>query len=103
MCDLYWHLYDLGIPVLMGPSTYAKLLGCPTTCDCDVVIHVNDLERVGARDCVWVIDDPSFVHRYVWIRGLPHIDIREIDKIRGENLDVVKCIMDKFRSVARVQ
>jgi len=103
MCDLYWQLYDRGIPVLSGPSTYAKLLGCPTTCDCDVVIHINDLERVGAGDCVWVIDDPSFVHRYVWIRGLPHIDIREIGKIRGGNLDVVNCIMDRLRSATRVR
>ncbi|MEM1597963.1 MAG: hypothetical protein QW598_07245 [Pyrobaculum sp.] len=100
MCLLYWKIYEMGIPVLVGPSTLAKILGCPTQCDCDVVVYKNDMEKVAER-CVWAIDDPSFIHRYMWIAGLPHVSIGDIAKIEGPT-ETINCILDRLRGAPRV-
>lgn len=90
----------MGIPVLVGPSVLAKTLGCPTQCDCDVVVYKKDLEKVTER-CVWAIDDPGFIHRYVWIAGLPHVSISDITKIEGPT-ETINCILSKLRDAPRV-
>lgn len=95
MCDIYWEIYEMGIPVVLGPALLAKALGCPTRCECDVVIHMDDLERVGSRDCVWTIEDPSFIHRHIWVGGYPHISLEDMAKIKGPS-DVVECLLSRL-------
>lgn len=81
----------------------ARILGCPTNCNCDVVIHSSDAERVKQRECVWVIDDVDFINRHIWIGGLPHITIEDLKKIQNREVtDMVKCILEKLRSGVRV-
>ncbi|ABL87735.1 conserved hypothetical protein [Pyrobaculum islandicum DSM 4184] len=88
------------MPVVRGPSLLAKILGCPTQCDCDVVIHVNDLDKIKERKCVWSVEDSSFIHRHIWIGGYPHISLEDMEKIKErEVLDVINCIKLKMNFV----
>lgn len=89
----------MGIPVLMGPSILAKILDCPTTCECDVVIYAKDIDRVGRGNCICTIDDPTFIHRYIWVGGYPHVALEDLEKLScKENLS---CILEKARGVLR--
>ena len=36
---------------MTGPSLLAKILGCSVSCECDVVVHVDDLEHVDEKEC----------------------------------------------------
>ncbi|MFN3804267.1 MAG: hypothetical protein ACK4SY_04360 [Pyrobaculum sp.] len=102
MCNLYWEIYELGVPALVGPSLLAKIVGCETPCDCDVVIHYRDVEKIGKK-CVWSIDDVSFIHRHVWIGGFPHIAVEDLEKLQDtEILGTVRCILERLRSEVRV-
>ncbi len=102
-CQLFWEIYELGIPVVVGPSLLAQILGCPTDCSCDVVIHVSDLERVDKRRCVWTTHDFSLMHRHIWIGGLPHVSIEDLEKIQNREIsEVINCILERLRSGARV-
>jgi len=100
-CDLYWRLYEKGIPVLTGPSLLAKILGCSVSCECDVVVHVDDLEHVDEKECVWWIEDPTFIYRYVWIGGYPHVALEDLKKLRGKDAEVLGCILEKIRNAPR--
>jgi len=70
--------------VLTGPSLLARVLGCSVSCECDVVVHVDDLEHVDEKECVWWIEDPTFIYRYVWIRGYPHVALEDLKKLGGK-------------------
>jgi len=101
MCDLYWRLYERGIPVLRGPSTFAKIVCCPTLCECDVVVYISDIDHVDEKRCVWTIDDPTFIHRYIWIEGFPHVALEDLEKLEGGNREIIQCILEKLRSGLR--
>ncbi|AAL64826.1 hypothetical protein PAE3304 [Pyrobaculum aerophilum str. IM2] len=103
MCQRYWEIYNMGIPVLTGPSPLAKLLGCSTPCDCDVVVYVNDIDKIEERQCVWAITDPTFIHRPIWIGGYPHVSLHDLEKIVSPEIsETIKCIMEKTKSAPRV-
>lgn len=103
MCELYWEIYNMGLPVLAGPSLLAKLLGCPAPCDCDVVVHMRDIDHVGKKECVWAIADPTFIHRPIWIGGYPHVSLNDLEKIVSPAIsETIKCIIEKTRDVPRV-
>ncbi len=88
--------------MLTGPSLLAKILGCSVSCECDVVVHVDDLEYVDEKECVWWIEDPTFIHRYVWIGGYPHVVLEDLKRLRGKDVEVLGCILEKIRNAPRV-
>lgn len=83
----------MGIPVVAGPAIWAKVLGCPSPCDCDVVIHENDRDKIDSP-CVWTIREVEFVHRHVWLMGFPVISLDFLEKLSG---DTVECILERLR------
>ncbi len=87
--------------MLTGPSLLAKILGCSVSCECDVVVHVDDLEHVDEKECVWWIEDPTFIYRYVWIGGYPHVALEDLKKLRGKDAEVLGCILEKIRNAPR--
>ncbi|MEM0369372.1 MAG: hypothetical protein QXK71_01615 [Pyrobaculum sp.] len=98
MCRLYWEIYELGIPVLAGPSLLAKILNCPSACECSVVIYTKDLDKIDS-DCVCTIDDPTFIHRFIWIGGYPHVALEDLEKISCK--EDISCIIEKIRNGLR--
>ncbi|MGB9705267.1 MAG: hypothetical protein ACPL3C_07445 [Pyrobaculum sp.] len=102
MCDLFWKIYEMGIPVVVGPSHLARALGCPTPCDCDVVIHIRDAVHVGEKKCVWLSTDSTFIHRHIWVGGYPHVSIEDMKKIVSPEIsETVDCIVNRLRNEPR--
>jgi hypothetical protein len=60
-------------------------------------VHVDDLEHVDEKECVWWIEDPTFIYRYVWIGGYPHVALEDLKKLRGKDAEVLGCILEKIQ------
>lgn len=88
---------------MTGPSPLARALGCPAPCECDVVVHIDDARAVGSAECVWTLEDPTFVHRYIWVGGYPHIALEDLEKLREEGVrETVRCLLEALGRARRV-